>query len=573
VFTSGDGSTILAHQIESYDAASGTLVFWVRFPTLSATTDTPFYIYYGNSSVSTDPSTTNVWDNNYKMVHHMTGNADDASGNGTDGVESGTTDGAGQIGRARVYGTNQGDLIQVPDNGSSPLDITGNITISFWVNITNRNEGPDLVSKGDYLDGYSTWVTNFGNLRFQINSDVLTGSSNNQLVNNTWAYLTFTRSNNGRRIYLNGSLDASDASTASFNTNNDPLFISTLAFDFEGRMDEVRISNIERSADWILTEYNNQNNPGSFITNINAEPVLSGIEGSPETFTSGDSPLAITSSLDIGDDNANLSGATISITSNFNASEDVLDFTNQLGITGSYNSGSGVLTLSGSSSVANYITALRSVTYENTAGTPAEITRTISFQVDDGTDTSNILTRDIDIVQVNNSPVLSSIESVPLVVFPGDGPKEVTTQLLVQDIDDTNLSSARVSITGNFQTAEDVLGFTNQNGITGSYNSTTGILDLTGSATLSQYKDAIRSATYQNISGTPTQLTRTITITANDGNSDSAPVNRDIQIASVLTDPSTDFSNTVFHFDAQDVDGDLLTNDQPTDGSSVATWG
>ena len=39
----------------------------------------------------------------------------------------------------------------------------------------------------------------------------------------------------------------------------------------------------------------------------------------------------------------------------------MLAFTNQLGITGSYDSMSGVLTLSGSSSVANYQTALRSV--------------------------------------------------------------------------------------------------------------------------------------------------------------------------------------------------------------------
>ncbi len=573
IFTSGDGSTILAHQIESYDAASGTLVFWVRFPTLSPTSDTPFYLYYGNSSVSTDPSTSNVWDNNFKMVHHMSNNADDASGNGTDGVESGTTDGAGQIGRARVYGTNQGDLIQVPDNGSSPLDITGNITISFWVNITNRNDGPDLVSKGDYLDGYSTWVTNIGNLRFQINSDVLTGSSNNQITNNNWAYLTFTRSNSGRRIYLNGTLDASDASTTSFNTNNDPLFISTLAFDFEGRMDEVRISNIERSADWIQTEYNNQNNPGAFITNINSEPVLSDIEGSAATFTSGDAPLAITSTLDISDDDANLSSATVSITSNFNASEDLLDFTDQLGITGSYNSTNGVLTLSGSSSVANYITALRSVTYENTSAFPAEITRSITFTVDDGTDSSNSQSRDIDIIQVNNSPLLSGIESTPLVVFPGDGPKSITTQLLVQDIDDTNLSSAQISITGNFQSTEDVLGFTNQNGITGSYSSGTGVLDLSGTATVTDYKEAIRSVTYQNISATPSQTTRTVTITANDGNSDSSPITRDIQIATVLTDPSTDFSNTVFHFDAQDVDGDLQTNDQPADGSGVGTWG
>jgi hypothetical protein len=35
---------------------------------------------------------------------------------------------------------------------------------------------------------------------------------------------------------------------------------------WNGLIDEVRISNVARSADWVTTEYNNQNAPGSFIT-------------------------------------------------------------------------------------------------------------------------------------------------------------------------------------------------------------------------------------------------------------------------------------------------------------------
>src|SRR5213075_2124861 len=83
-------------------------------------------------------------------------------------------------------------------------------------------------------------------------------------------------------------------------------------------------------------------------------------------------------------DSANLTGATVSITANFATGQDVLGFTTQNGITGSYNSATGVLTLSGSSSVANYQTALRSVTYFNSSDNPSGATRTISYQVDDG---------------------------------------------------------------------------------------------------------------------------------------------------------------------------------------------
>ena len=33
---------------------------------------------------------------------------------------------------------------------------------------------------------------------------------------------------------------------------------------FDGLIDEFRISDVVRSADWILTEYNNQNSPETF---------------------------------------------------------------------------------------------------------------------------------------------------------------------------------------------------------------------------------------------------------------------------------------------------------------------
>jgi LPXTG-motif cell wall-anchored protein len=60
-------------------------------------------------------------------------------------------------------------------------------------------------------------------------------------------------------------------------------------------------------------------------------------------------------------------------------SGDTLDFTDQNGITGTYNSTSGVLTLSGSSSIDNYQTALQSVSFQ-TIATDLE-TRNITFTI------------------------------------------------------------------------------------------------------------------------------------------------------------------------------------------------
>lgn len=568
IFTAANGSTILSHQLETYNPSTGQIEVWVRFPTLLATANTPFYLHFGNPSISTDQSSSNVWDSNYKMVLHFNNSMNDASGEGSNAIDSGTIDAAGQISRARNYNSNN-DFIYVPDPGVSPLDITGNITISFWVNIANRNNGPDLVTKGTYTDGYSTWVDGNGRLRFQINNDALV-TGTNQISNGTWSYLAFTRASNGDRfIYNDGDLVTSDNSPSSFNTNNDPLYIGNSTYDFRGLMDEVRISNVTRSADWIKTEYNNQFAPLTFVAQINAEPVLRAIEGSTITYNSGSPATTITSTVTVSDgDDTNIESASIQISANFATTEDILAFSDQNGITGSYSSATGILTLTGTSSLANYQTALRSITYRNISAAPSELTRTISFTLNDGDDNSNTVTRNINVVKTNNAPVLSSIESDPIIYYAGNGQKIITNSILVTDSDDANMESATISISSGFNSSEDVLAFTDANGITGSYASGTGILTLSGSATKATYQAALRTITYENTENPTDFVTRTISIVINDGTENSTNATRDVDFPSNITELASYKANDVFHFDMQDADGDGNPGtNQPANGA------
>src|SRR5258706_14400600 len=54
IFTSDiAGTTLLDFELVNYSASTGTVEFWVRIPTLSHTTDTVIYLFYGNSSITT----------------------------------------------------------------------------------------------------------------------------------------------------------------------------------------------------------------------------------------------------------------------------------------------------------------------------------------------------------------------------------------------------------------------------------------------------------------------------------------------------------------------------------------
>ncbi|MCE6981523.1 type I secretion C-terminal target domain-containing protein, partial [Pseudomonas frederiksbergensis] len=147
------------------------------------------------------------------------------------------------------------------------------------------------------------------------------------------------------------------------------------------------------------------------ITGTNDAPVMTA--GGSLSYTENQAATAINSTLTVTDvDSSNLTGATVSITGNFAAGQDVLAFTNQNGITGSYNAGTGVLTLTGAATVAQYQAALRSVTYFNSSDNPTTAARTISFQVDDGAaanHASNVATTTITVAAVNDAPTTSGL--------------------------------------------------------------------------------------------------------------------------------------------------------------------
>jgi uncharacterized protein (TIGR02145 family) len=81
----------------------------------------------------------------------------------------------------------------------------------------------------------------------------------------------------------------------------------------------------------------------------------------------------------------------------------------------------------------------------------------------------------------------------------------------------TALVGATVSISTNFVTGQDVLGLNGaaSGGITSSYNSTTGVLTLSGATTVENYQATLRKVTYTNTSATPTTTARVITFSLN----------------------------------------------------------
>jgi hypothetical protein len=83
----------------------------------------------------------------------------------------------------------------------------------------------------------------------------------------------FNRSGPTDKVYVDGSLQTlttgAHSASAMGNFSNSSLYFMSRgasALNAAGTLDEVRLSTMERDANWVATEYNNQSSPGTFIT-------------------------------------------------------------------------------------------------------------------------------------------------------------------------------------------------------------------------------------------------------------------------------------------------------------------
>src|SRR3989344_4348850 len=275
----------LDHEIEKYDSGTGELIAWVRFPTLYAQTSSVIYLYYGNTTASAQKNVTGVWDSNYKAVQHLeegtTGNTDfkDSTSNYNhstnvkiDGAGSSAT-ATGIIGTAvQTDGTD--DYIRLP-----VIALGGNTgTMSGWGKLDSANPANNMRIFGRYWQNDSIGMRNEATDRWV--GWIANASATDWVstLDTVWHYLTLTYVGSlgsaNIKLYVDGQQLATGNKTGSFPYEDRVWQIGTngSAGDYwDGIVDEIRLSNIPRSADWIATEFNNQDSPSTFFSTVGSE--------------------------------------------------------------------------------------------------------------------------------------------------------------------------------------------------------------------------------------------------------------------------------------------------------------
>src|SRR5580698_9418055 len=294
-------------------------------------TNTVIYLFYGNASIVTSQENkAGVWKGNYAAVYHL-GNGiavglNDSTVNGNTLTNHGATAASGEISGGAGFNGNSSYLACGVANFPSG---NGAYTISGWMNPTQNTHRSKLLSYGNSGTAEGTFfgIDQNNNITIDHFSDDYTSST--AIPNGSWSYLTVTFNGTTDTVYRNGALAFSHVPVGPLQVTLDACTIGSYIDGVNdimlGSLDEIRVSNAVRSADWIATEYNNQSSPATFYTlgsesgNASTPASIASSAGTPQSATVGTTFATALQATVTNAANNPVSGATVTFTAPANS--------------------------------------------------------------------------------------------------------------------------------------------------------------------------------------------------------------------------------------------------------------
>ncbi len=278
-----DEVTETAFEIVSFSTTSKRCELHFKADSLSTTSSSTFYIYYGNPAATAYAVTdtfgrNNVW-TEYLGVWHLQDTAVSASGN-YDLTNNNVAYTDAFIARGGNWNSTTDNLT----NSNTIFDFgrLDNFTVSAWTDSVATSANQFIVSNqqnsGDFV-GWSLYHGSLGRVQFDMFQDLspivaYAVFTDNYQYDTNDRHIVFSKSTSadvsGARIYVDG---VSRPLTTSFNNlTSSPSYTTDLqwgnrqnGFNLNADLDELRISTNELSAAWVRTEFNNQSSTSTFF--------------------------------------------------------------------------------------------------------------------------------------------------------------------------------------------------------------------------------------------------------------------------------------------------------------------
>ena len=214
------------------------------------------------------------------------------------------------------------------------------------------------------------------------------------------------------------------------------------------------------------------------------------------------------------------------------------------------------LTLVGPASISDFLEALTTVTYSNGAEEPTTIPRRVTFLANDYNLTSDLPEITINIFRTNDLPIVDlngfMIGTRFMIAFEeGSEPVPIVDSLYmnISDNDHTHLVGATVVLSTVYDKQKEILGVTTAGAsLTVNYNTSTGVLSVTGNASIEVYQSVLRTLTYVNLEagpGAPNPSMREISVIVSDPLENSVPAYSIVTFLTVNDPPFLDLNGNL----------------------------
>jgi hypothetical protein len=285
-FRDSDNSTLLNYEIERWDTNGDSLV-WIQLRALESSTNF-IWAFWGGGDTNAPVCTTNgsTWSESYLGVYHFSEGtnalARDCSAHGLDGTLTGMNDAnwvTGMVGSCLNFDGSD-DYVDIGTNAS--LDITGPVTISAWMITPNVDRVHNsIVTKGEWNKGHSLLIKGDAGTAGQRPLFTNNGLTSGVVTSNIWYHAVKTFDGTTTRLYQDGiqvgSVAGGTAASSTHATWIGREGYSSGRWNHQGKIDQVEISTIARSSNWVWTCWMNQVSNSVFVS---CSPVEKRILGS-----------------------------------------------------------------------------------------------------------------------------------------------------------------------------------------------------------------------------------------------------------------------------------------------------
>lgn len=297
-FSTADGA-MLPYAIEQWDATAKHAVIWVKVDVKGNSKSSSLLMNWGNAAATDASNSAAVFDtkDGFVGVWHLSetsstqaGNYKDATANAANltGIATASgADGDGRLGRAVSLHSAQKQWVRLDGDKNKTFDLVDHVTYSIWTYANNyAGEYVTAFAKGDnswriHMYGSASWgenknkhivemccETSGGQDECAIHSDPSQGTD---VAPQKWFHWVAVLDHPKLTLYLNGVQEITTNSGGAWKSDATyPVGIgnnSQIPTRFwDGLLDEARVMNVSKDANWAKLEFESQREGQKFLT-------------------------------------------------------------------------------------------------------------------------------------------------------------------------------------------------------------------------------------------------------------------------------------------------------------------